>query len=349
MQMLINEEKQWSLKEVKELAQVANILKKIKDPNGDVVWSVVDQALSNSGNLGDSSSVFAYLANEYAAKGEFTKAIEMAKKIEVREKKVKTIWKVVNKLAKKGHIEEATTLLAIAKEEAQAETDLVLKAELLSGTGGTYRFVDKSIGVPLVQEAQNIIESLPNGFERAILLNESGAHFVDVDLKEEAEKVFELARKEVDFIETSIDKAKALAMLGGEKAEKGFREKAPADLVDALEFAKESDSVKKEAVMSEVARNFGQCRQFDMGIDAANEIHDLYQRSEGYLKIIKNLTKVDQENESRRLLKMVEEFTNLISNKEEKIIVLRKISSEYVALKDYEKAKVNIEKALELF
>jgi tetratricopeptide (TPR) repeat protein len=291
-----------------------------------------------------------HLANEYASVGEFEISLRELATIQDTSEKIKTAWKLANKLAKAGRKDDARLLLDESAESAYLVRDAAARAELLSGTGANYRHVDAATGVSLVYESFGIIQMLDDAYSRGILLNEAGAHFIDVKHPLAAKRAFALVEQALDEMRLPLEKARVLAMMGGEKAEKGDRLAAPDALEQALHWAQMVEEGElKHDVISEIARNFGQSFQFDRGVEVAASIPNPYHSAEGYIRIAKNLIKQktpEHEVWASQLLRLSKELVDRIEIPYRKVVVLRKLATEYSSLKDRDRAADMLRSAL---
>lgn len=278
----------------------------------------------------------AHLANEIASTGDFERAQALYETVGDLEVRTKLGWKLVNKLGKAGHPEQCQGLLdEIIVRVLAVEDDLALRAELLAGTGANHRFTEPAAGVPFVYEAYGIAQSLADPYERGLFFNEIGANLMDIDHPERARRVFERSRGLVDVIESPLEQARYLAMLGGEQAEKGARDAAAGDLEQGVEAARRvPPGEARNDVLSELARNLGQSHRFERGIEVADEIPDLYHRAEGYIRIAKNMHRTGHSEQALQLLQRTEQMAAEIGDPYRRGIVFRKLASEWVSLKE---------------
>ncbi|MCH7307296.1 hypothetical protein MMO38_03940 [Acinetobacter sp. NIPH 1852] len=293
--------------------------------------------------------VMGHTANEIASNGDFDLAMQVLNQVSDTEIWVKTAWKLANKAAKANQPELTRQLLAECDRRAHSVDDLELRAELLSGTGASYRFLNPLDGVGMVYEAYGIAQTLTDPYERALHFNEAGAHFMDIKHKDKALAVFDQVWDLIDQIKSPLQQAQALAMLGGEQAEKGQRERAAKALQRAVVIAEQlPDSEATFAVRSEIARNWGQSYQFKDGIKMAERIADPYHQAEGFIRIAKNMYRQKQQAEALALLKRTEKLANRISDPYLQATVLRKLASEYEMAQDTAKVKELLAQALKV-
>ncbi len=291
--------------------------------------------------------VIGHTANEIASTGDFERAIALLDTIEDTEIWVKTAWKLASKTAKAKQPELTRKLLVQSAERSHRVEDLVLRSELLSGTGAGYRYLERAEGVPLVYEAYGIAQSLSDPYERAIMFNEAGAHLMDVGHRDKALAVFDEVAQLVDRIDNPLQQAKALAMLGGEQAEKGERERAAQALERGVKIAQRLPAGEEAyAVQSEIARNFGQSHRFEQGIAAADAIADPYHRAEGYIRIAKNMYRMKRQDDAQALVAKTTALANEIKDPYLQAIVLRKLASEHLDMKNQDKAVELLNRAL---
>lgn len=289
-----------------------------------------------------------HLANEIASAGDFDRALQVLDAVGEREVWVKTAWKLVGKLSKAGQKDRAAALLKRAEQASHAEEDHELRAELISGTGASYRYIDSKQGENLVYESFGIAQMLVDPYDRAIMLNEVGAHMMDIGHRELAVDIFDRVDRLVESIKDPLQQAQALAMLGGEQAEKNERERAYQALVKARRIAQTlPEGEAKHAVMSEIARNFGQSHRFDAGIETADSIPDSYHRAEGYIRIAKNMYRVADKKQALALLEQTEALVPRIADGYQRAIVLRKLASEHITVGARDHARVLLRQAAE--
>ncbi|MEX2615138.1 MAG: hypothetical protein WD767_03485 [Alphaproteobacteria bacterium] len=290
----------------------------------------------------------AHLANEIASTDRFERALAVHAHIEDIEIRTKLGWKLVNKLGKASDIAAARSMLArMIDEVLPIEDDLELRAELLAGTGANHRFTEPSEGVPFVYEAYGIAQALSDPYERGLFFNEIGANLMDVGHTERARRVFERSRDLINKIGNPLNRARFLAMLGGEQAEKGDRDAAASDLELGVEAALRVPAGEdRNDVLSEIARNFGQSYRFERGIEVADAIADPYHRAEGYIRIAKNMHRQKRGEDALALLDRTEALTGEIVDPYRRGIVLRKLASEWISLDMRDRAVAALRAAL---
>lgn len=280
-----------------------------------------------------------HMANEYAGAGEFAKARLALASIEDIALRTHAAWKVISKLAKSGNKEEAAKMLQAVEEEVRTVKDLPLLAELLTGTGANWKAVDQARGAGLVFEAYGISRLIVDAAERATMLNELGANFIDIGRKDMAMRAFAEAESVGLGIVDPLQRAQAFAMHGGELAEKGERERAQPALDKALSAALlVTDAHDRAEVLSEIARNYGQSWAFAPALAVADGIDDPYYRAEGYIRIGKNLWKTGKQDEARALFEKTEKLVVLIADEVERATIMRKLASEWIMLKEAQRA-----------
>jgi len=304
---------------------------------------LITEALSGAGMLEHPllrDQALHHLANEVASTGAFDQALALREEIPELELRTKLGWKLVNKLGKAGRTDEAQALLdEMLVEILHVEEDLELRAELLAGTGANHRFTDHVKGVPLVYEAYGLAQSIPSPYKRGLFFNEIGANLMDIKHRDRAVRVFERSRGLLEQIESPLELARFLAMLGGEQAEKGKRDAAARDLELGVKAAQDIPAGEdRNDVLSELARNFGQSYRFKRGIEVADSIPDPFYRAEGYIRIAKNMHRQGEGHAAIQLLEQTADISDRIESPFRRGIILRKLASEWINLKDYERA-----------
>lgn len=329
-------------------AQLGNLWKELDDKTlGAELFERSQQASASVEDPYVQAVLAGHLANEIASTGDFARAQQVLDTVTDEEVWVKTAWKLVGKMAKAKQTAIATELLERTEKIAQRIEDHELRAELLSGTGAAYRYIDPRRGENLVYEAFGIAQMLPDPYDRAIMLNEAGAHLMDIGHRELAIEVFDRVDRLVEEIDDPLKQAKALAMLGGEQAEKNLRDRAALALERARRIAKGLDEGEdKFEVMSEIARNFGQSYRFETGIATADEIADPYHRAEGYIRIAKNMYRVGDKKLALELLARTEAMSADIQDPYRRAVVLRKLASEQITAGAHEHARSLLQQAL---
>jgi len=328
------------------LSQLAHGYQGAKDaPAAQELFKRARQAAEGIRHPYIKEAMAAHLANEVAG-DDLEQAERLLNSIKDTELWVKTAWKLVRKHARAGRKDSVKLLLAECTRRARLVEDLELRAELISGTGAGYRELDPTLGVPLVYESYGLAQALKDPYAQAIMFNEVGAHLVDIGHREEAVAVFDKVDALVARIDDPLKRARALAMLGGEQAEKGLRDRAAAALEKGVTSAKQlKDGDDKWAVLSELARNFGQSHRFERGVQVADGIADPYHRAEGYLRIAKNQSRQKLPMESAALLGQIDQLTGKITDPYLRGSVLRKLASEYADLKQPDKARAALDRA----
>ncbi|MEX1033156.1 MAG: hypothetical protein WDZ30_07330 [Cellvibrionaceae bacterium] len=328
-------------------AQLGNMWTELKDEQRSKI--LFEQARVNAAKVNEPyvrELLKGHLANELASGGAFPQALEKLNTIEDTDVWVKTAWKLIGKLAKADETEQAKILLLETETRSHAVQDPMLRAELLSGTGASYRYLDQKHGENLVYEAHGIAQMLSDLYERALMFNESGAHLMDIGHRERAVSVFDEVDRLVNEIENPLHQAKALAMLGGEQAEKGLRDRSVKALDRGYAIASQlPGNDDTYAVLSEIARNYGQSHAFEKAIKVAQSIPDAYHRVEGYIRIAKNQYRQGQQAQALSLLSLAEKDALKVEQPYRQAIVLRKLASERVTAKQPDQAKTLLSKA----
>lgn len=320
--------------------QLANIYAQLKkDTVAKQMLDRVRDARSAIRNPYVRQAIAGDTANEVAS-GDFEHALRLLNGIEDTELWVKTAWKLARKLGKDEKTEIARKLLDECVGRSRAVNDLELRAELISGTGANYRYVDAAQGAPLVYESYGLAQTISDPFDRAIMFNEVGAHLMDIGDRERAVAVFDLVSELVNNIDDPLKQSQVLVMLGGEQAEKGLRDRAAVALERGVKIAmKVPVSEEQAAVVSEFARNFGQSHRFERGIEVARSISDPYHRAEGLIRIAKNMHREGKLSANLQLLNEIEDLTSRITDPYLKGVALRKLAAEFVDVKQPEKAR----------
>ncbi len=317
----------------KDLA--ATLLDRVRDTRRGVRHAYVSQVIA-----GDT-------ANEIAAV-DLEQALALLNTIEDTEAWVKTAWKLARKAGKDKNADVTNKLLNECVARARMVDDLELRAELISGTGANYRYSNTEKGAPLVYESYGLAQAIRDPFDRAIMMNEVGAHLMDIGDRSLAIAVFDSVSELANTIDDPLQRAKVLVMLGGEQAEKGLPDRAAEALERGIAIALTApDTDEKTAVISEFARNLGQCQRFSRGIEVARAIDDPYHRAEGLIRIAKNLKRAKREPEGLELLSEIEQLTTDISDPYSKGVALRKLAAEYLELEQKEKVRSILKSALD--
>lgn len=330
------------------LAQLANLYKEVGDDAN--YQQLLQKSKALQPTVAD-NYVKQYLkghtANEIASSGDFPLALAVLNSIEDTEVWVKTAWKIAAKLAKAGKEAQTRQLLEQCISKSHAVSELELRSELISGTGASFRYLEPEQGVALVYEAFGIAQSLADPYERALHFNETGAHLMDIKHKARALAVFDEVLTILPQINDKLQQAQVLAMLGGEQAEKGERVRAAHALDQAWAIAKGlPDAEASYAVQSEIARNYGQSYQYEKGIAAAEQINHPYYAAEGYIRIAKNMYR-QKAGDAPALLQRAEQLVSAMPDPYQQAIVLRKIASEYLTMKDEAKVQQLLAQALQ--
>lgn len=329
-------------------AQIANVHALIgdQDRSRSLLQEATQSATGLNGYLKDDA--LAAIANEQASTGAFDQARSLMMMISDPPARMRLGWKLVAKLAKAGQPAEAETLLASLVKQAETVTDPLERIELLTGTGAAHKAVAPAKGQPLVLEALSLARAAAvSPHHRMMLFNEIGAHLVDVGLKPQAIALFAEAEALGAGLTDPLERAESFAMLGGERAEKGERDAATVALEEGVRAALAApDGPEKNAVLSELSRNFGQSHRFERGLEIAATIPDPYHRAEGHLRIAKNMARNHRGEDARLLLQSTEALATDIPDPHTRGIILRKLAAEWVTLKDNNKARALLSRAL---
>ena len=294
-------------------------------------------------------TVLAAIANEYAGLDETKKAINITRSITDVHLFATNMGKIANKLVKSNPT-LANELLNEAVNKARkeaAEDDL---PALLAELSGKYIRLNKTdVAKELLKEANIAVEKIKDIHldDKLSLYAEIAANMVAAGQKEEAFKLFDKAYTLSSQLKDPFERAAILTMLGGELAEKGQPEKAIQMLDEALKVSLLiKDEQKRIDVTSEIARNYGQSKKFEKGIEIAKGISDAYFSSESLIVLAKNYAKTKQTNEAYALLKEVVSKTASISSESKKATILAKTAAELTELDKKEEGKALLEDAL---
>jgi len=328
-------------------AQLGNLWKELGNaPKSSDLFARSDSAAKRVQDDYIRDVLTAHLANELSSSGQFDAALQELDKVQDSDVWVKGAWKLIGKLSKSKQNEQAAELLARTEARTRTVEEPLLRAELLSGTGAAYRYVAQAKGENLVYESYGMAQMLPDLYERGIMLNEAGAHLVDIGHTEQALAVFEAVDRLVPQIENPLHQAKVLAMLGGEMAEKNLRDRAVGALDKGRDVAlRLPEGEERNAVLSEISRNYGQTHRFEPGIALAEEITDPYHRIEGFIRNAKNMARTGQQEAAYKLLERSEQEVDLVKSPYLRAIVLRKLASERIEARQLEQAKTLLSRA----
>jgi len=284
---------------------------------------------------------WAHLANAAAAAGNDDLANQAFAAITDPRLRAHATWKLVNKLGKAKRIDEARALLDATRAVVEAsELPPGDRAALLAETGGSYRFIDPALGLPLVEQALALAAQVDDPFDGAVLLNVIGACLVDVGAADRAAAVFAQAGERAETITDVSDRVHHLAMLGGERAEKNLRDDAVIALEAAVALALTLPSGEdREEVLSEIARNFGQAHRFTRALAVAEYITDPYYRAEGWIRIAKNQARMGHPADARALLERTTTLADGITDGHQQAIIRRKLASEWISLRERARAE----------
>lgn len=329
-------------------AQLANVYAWIgdRDKARDLLDSAGRASAVLGGYLRDDS--LAALANEQASTGDFAGALVRMAEIGDVDARVKLGWKLVSKLAKADRKAEAQALLDDIRAQVETVDEPHRRIELLTGTGAAHKALVPEQGRPLVAEALRLVRATAmDDHDRVVLFNEIGANLIDVGLRDQAIALFAEAGKLGATLDNPLERAQSFAMLGGERAEKGERDAAAEALEEGVKAALQvASAVDRDAVLSELARNFGQSRRFERGLEVAGLIADPTHRAEGHIRIAKNMARSNREAEARTLLGRTEIVAATIDAAHDRAVILRKLAAEWAALKDNAKARTLLDRAL---
>ncbi|MDR7210093.1 hypothetical protein [Flavobacterium piscis] len=296
-------------------------------------------------------TVLAAIANEYAGLDEIKKAINITRSITDVHLYATNMGKIANKLVKSNPT-LANELLNEAVTKARKEAEEHDLPALLAELSGKYIRLNKTdVAQELLKEANLAVEKIKNIHldDKLSLYAEIAANMVAAGQKEDAFKLFDKAYTLSSKIEDPFERAAILTMLGGELAEKGQPEKAIQMLDKALKVSLLiKDEQKRTDVTSEIARNYGQSKKFEKGIEIAKGIPDAYFSSEALIVLAKNYAKTKQPNEAYNLLKEVVKKTNAISSESKKATIQSKAAAELTELGKKEEGKSLLEDALKI-
>lgn len=328
-------------------AQLGNLWKELGDaPKSSDLFARSDSAAKRVQDDYIRDVLKAHLANELASSGHYDDALQALDKVQDTDVWVKTAWKLIGKFAKAKQPERAAKLLEQAEARTRTVEEPLLRAELLSGTGAAYRYVAQAKGENLVYESYGMAQMLPDLYERGVMLNEAGAHLVDIGHREQALAVFDAVDRLAPQIENPLQQAQVLAMLGGEMAEKNLRDRAVGALDKGREVALSlPEGEERSAVLSEISRNYGQSHRFEPGIALAEKIADPYHRIEGFIRNAKNMARTGQQDAAYKLLERSEQEADLVKSPYLRATVLRKLASERIEARQPEQAKELLSRA----
>ncbi len=290
--------------------------------------------------------LYAHLSNERISPITYDESLDLFNNITDIPTKIKTAHKLIRKLKKIKNIEKAKELIVLTESLIEKLEENADKIELISAMGASYKDIDEAKGILYVNKAFDLSEKISSAYERAIALNEIGAHYFDLKYPEKGFLAFEKSVELSENISEPLKKADSLIMTGGEMAEKHQKVEAKAILEKAQSILNTlPDSKEKMKLLTELSKNLGQSFDIDSALELANTMNNPYEKGEALIKIIKNLKKMHKEQEAYKLLKSVFDLAKDIDLNYEKAILYRKIATEYINFDKKTEAKLALNKA----
>lgn len=312
---------------------------------------VLDEAFSQGKSIKNrvyKDMALAQIANEFASLDEISKAIQITQMLRDKHLLSTNLGKIAQKLAP-TNLQEAQLLLekavAIARQNRKRNEVPPVLAEL---AGKWVKLNQTARANALLEESMLQVEQLKKIklAEKLQIYAEIGANLMAAGQKERAFVLFDKAYTQSLGVTDPFDQAAILAMLGGELAEKGQPEKAKLMLHKALSAAENIQEVtKKNDILSEIARNFSQAKEYQIAAEISKNINDEYFLAEGLIRTAKNHAKVKQHEEAGQLLNICIAKANSISSIQKKSMVWAKVASEMASMGKVQEATELLNKA----
>ncbi|MFD2523733.1 hypothetical protein [Emticicia soli] len=277
----------------------------------------------------------ASLAVEYAALDKVDEALKITLSLKDEHLYSTNLGKIASKLTQ-SNPKEADRLLLLAIDKIMSNKHKNEIPPVFAELSGKYvKLKNLEKANELLNKALKRVELLNKIplIEKLQIYAEIGANLIAANRKEEAFALFKKSHQLSSKLENPFEKAAILVMIGGELAEKGEPTYALEILQEAYTTAKEIKFIKqKNDVISEIARNFSQAKDYERASAIALEISDSYYVVEGLIRTAKNQIKVKQYNAAFDLLQICINKTNEITDKQRKALVIAKIAAELATI-----------------
>lgn len=277
----------------------------------------------------------ASLAVEYAALDKTEEAIAITMNLKDEHLYSTNLGKIASKLTQ-SKPQEAERLLSLAVEKMRNNKHKNEIPPVFAELSGKYiKLKNLQKANELLDEALKRVEELSKVelFEKLQIYAEIGANLIAANRKAEAFALFEKSHALSAKLKKPFEKAAILVMLGGELAEKGEPARALNVLQEAYTTAQDIKSMRqKNDVISEIARNFSQAKDYEKAAAIALEISDSYYVVEGLIRTAKNQIKIKQNNAAFELLQKCIQKSSEITDNERKALVIAKIAAELATI-----------------
>jgi len=275
------------------------------------------------------------LAVEYAALDKMEEALQITMSLQDEHLYSTNLGKIASKLTQTNPA-EAERLLALAVEKIRSTKHINEIPPVLAELSGKYtKLKNLKKANELLDEALKRAETLNKValLEKLQTNAEIGANLIAAGRKDEAFALLKKSHELSANLKKPFEKAAILVMLGGELAEKGEPAYALEILQEAYTTAKDIKSLKqKNDIISEIARNFSQAKDYEKAAAIALEISDSYYVVEGLIRTAKNQIKVKQYNAAFDLLQTCIRKSSEIADNQRKALVIAKIAAELATI-----------------
>jgi tetratricopeptide (TPR) repeat protein len=235
----------------------------------------------------------AAIADRYAKRADFNRAVEIADSINDPYTMEKTLAEIAVALAAAGQEDGALELIASLEDyshQATAQSQIAVAHAMVGEFDLAMEIasqLDDSSGT-VVEIAYQCVEK--GEYERAIeivddqdfplgsvgIRNRIAQEYFRAGRVDEAIELLTLALEQTESIEAATDRAGALSELALGFADAGLPDKAAEILSQATEVARESEDVYRDSALSQVASGHARLRQYDTAVSITESIDDVY-------------------------------------------------------------------------
>ena len=255
----------------------------------------------------------AAIAQRYAGREDFDRAVEIADTINDPYTRDRTLAEVAVRAAAEGEEDAAFELLGSLEDlshRATATSNIAIahaasgefdRAVELAGTmddrsATLAEIAAQCLGKGEDARALELVELLDFPVHAAWVLTRIAASHIEAGRVDEATAILSQALEEAAAIDNADEKATTLSEIALKFSEAGQEEQAAVILSQALKVAENAEEVYKDAALSQIAATHSRLKQYDRAVKVAEKIDDVYQATSTLI----SLAVIEHEDETRQ-------------------------------------------------
>ncbi|MEJ7613448.1 MAG: AAA family ATPase [Candidatus Fervidibacter sacchari] len=235
------------------------------------------------------------LATNWAVKGFFEQAMEIAKKIEYASRRSEVLGEIAVEMVKAGMVEQAM-------EIAEGIEDAKKRAETLS------KIAEKMAKIGIEERAKKVFEQALKAAEEIEDTSEWIKALNAIAIRMVISEMFEQAMKVVERIEGVGNRALALRAIAEGMAIIRRKEQTKEIFNQALEVAEEIENTQKRAmILSIIAIGMSKAGIFEQALKATERIKDAEERGKALRKIAEEMAKAGMVEQAMKTAEGIED------------------------------------------